>query len=127
MDILSELEKAGIRIKDTQNGLEAIDSSLQSLEKEVAILTNLESTLTENMFFLTRRKTIAVASEFKKIREDLIKTSNRLAFLRIDREHHVKAKIQLEAILARFQDTFDNLVKISDNNVVRVDFRRKDG
>lgn len=126
MDRFTELANADLALRNAESQLGTLRSITEIIQKEINSLTMLESQLEDNLICLRQRKIVAVANEFKKAREDLVKTRNRLAFLRIDRENQRKAIEKAEDIVVKARQTYNDLLKKPENNVVQGNFGRKD-
>jgi chromosome segregation ATPase len=127
VNIQLELEKADRIVKDTEIKLRTIKVALDGIDAEIQQLNTLEAELEENLQFLKKKNIIALAQEYKKAKEDLTKTKNRLAMLRIDAANVGRAFGDCEAYLKKAKEAYAKLLKGSDN-VVRGNFgRRSDG
>lgn len=122
-----ELEKADRAIKDAEQRLRAVKNSLEAIEKEVDILSTLETQLEANVKFLKKKNIIALAAEYKKAREDLIKTKTRLGLIKTDREKIRNIYHEIELAIFKAKQSYDESIKESENNVIRGKFGRQDG
>lgn len=122
-----ELEKADRAIKDAEQRLRAVKNSLEAIEKEVDILSTLETQLEANVKFLKKKNIIALAAEYKKAREDLIKTKTRLGLIKTDREKIRNIYHEIELAIFKAKQSYDENIKESENNVIRGKFGRQDG
>jgi chromosome segregation ATPase len=119
-----ELEKADRIIKDTEIKLNTIKSSLTVVDNELQQLILLETELEDNLKFLKKKNIIALAQEYKKAKEDLNKTKNRLAMLRIDSGNMKRALRDCEVFLQKAKESYVKLLKGKDN-VIRGKFGSK--
>ena len=78
-----------------------------------------------NITFLKKNKIIALASEFKKAKEDLKKTKIRLTQLKSDKMINEKAHKELSYMLEKNKEAYDKLAQTSENNVLQGKFGRK--
>jgi hypothetical protein len=120
-----QISKAEREILETERKLRAITIALEEIERDLAHLDLLESTLNQNIWWLKKSTTISVAAEYKKAKEDLIKVRNRKAFLATDYRNHIYAKTKTENALKQMQEVYLELTKIPQNNVIQVDFEKK--
>jgi hypothetical protein len=124
VNILMELEKADRLVKDADVKLRTINTALEGVNREIQQLVAVEVQLEENLQFLKKKNIIALAQEYKKGKEDLMKTKNRLSMLRIDHSNISRAQVDCEAYLQKAKQSYAKLLK-GDNNVVRGKFGRK--
>jgi chromosome segregation ATPase len=122
-----ELAKLDRNIKDTEIRLKTFDTNIGTIQKEIDFLLNIEKQLDENISYLKKVKIIALATEFKKAKEDLKKTKTRLVQLKSDRTINEKAHKELGAMLQKNKEAYDRLTQTSDNNVLQGKFGRKRG
>ncbi len=122
-----ELEKLDRAIRDGEIRLQTVNVNIGSLTKEIDTLTNLEIQLEENLKFLKQRNIIAKADDFKKAKEDLVKTRTRLISLKNDRENFKKAADNVQVVMTKAKEDIDKLRKNGDGNVLHGTFGRKDG
>ena len=122
-----DLTKLEHHIKDCENRLKTFNSNIDTIQKELGFLCNLENQLESNIAFLKKNKTITLATEYKKAKEDLKKTKIRLTQLKSDKAINEKAYKELESILARNKESYDKLAKQSENNVLQGKFGRRRG
>ena len=127
MDLLEELEKIGNEIREQEIRFKTLEISIEGIEKEIATLHKLESHLMENIDHLKQSETIAIVNEFKKAKDDLVKTQNRLALLRIDKENQRRALQYAEDMLKKARKAYTKALKTPMNKVIQGKFGRKDG
>lgn len=125
MDKKVELELADRAIKDAEIRLRTIRLHLEALEKEIDALSTLETQLEENFKYLKKNKVIALASEFKRTKEELHKVKSLLIMRRNDRDAHRKACKGADDFLISCKERYDRLIKQGENNVIQGTFGRK--
>jgi chromosome segregation ATPase len=123
----TDLDKMQQNIKDAENRLKTFGSNIDTIQKELDFLANLESQLEGNIAFLKKNKTVTLAQEYKKAKEDLKKTKTRLTQLKSDRMINEKAHKELETMLEKNREAYDKLAKANENNVLQGKFGRKRG
>lgn len=121
----AELEKLDRTLKDGELRLRTVKMNIDSLTKEINILSELEIQLEQNVKCLKKKNIIAIAIEFKKSKEDLAKTKTRAIALKNDREHFKKASAEVELVMKKAKEELEKLQKIGDNNVLRGKFGKK--
>jgi len=119
-------EKIEAAIKDVESRLNAIRLALGQNETEINTLVALEDQLKENIAELKRQGVTVLASEYRKAKEDLIKTATRLAFLRIDRETYQRALNGQTGVLDYLKQKLSDNTKRLLNNVIKGKFGKKD-
>lgn len=120
-----DLTKLSQHIKDAENRLKTFNSNIDTIQKEIDFLANLENQLETNIAYLKKNKIIALAMEYKKAREDLKKTKTRLTQIKSDRIINEKAFKELTSILEKNKEAYDKLAKQGENNVLQGKFGRK--
>lgn len=120
----ADLEKLDRTIKDGQIRLQTVKTNIESLSREIAVLDELEIQLNLNLQCLKEKKIIAIATEFKKAKEDLAKTKVRRIALSNDREHFKKAAAEVEIVMKKAREELEELNKEGDN-VLYVEFGGK--
>jgi chromosome segregation ATPase len=122
-----ELTRIAQNIKDCENRLKTFSSNVETIQKEVDFLVNLESQLETNISILKKIKIVTLATEYKKAREDLKKTKIKLTQLKSDKTINEKAHKELEYLLQKNKEAHDKLSKQGENNVLLGKFGRKRG
>lgn len=122
-----ELIRIAQNIKDCESRLKTFSSNIETIQKEVDFLLNLESQLETNISILKKIKIVTLATEYKKAREDLKKTKIKLTQLKSDKTINEKAHKGLEYLLQKNKEVYDKLSKQSENNVISGKFGRKRG
>lgn len=120
-----DLTKIDRNIKDSEIRLKTFELNIETIQKEIDFLANLESQLESNITFLKKNKIIALASEFKKSKEDLKKTKIRLTQLKSDKTINEKAHKELSHMLQKNRELYDRLAQAGENNVLQGKFGRK--
>lgn len=125
-----DLNKSSHVLLDAQVNLQTIQAQILKIDKDLAMLIMVKANLEENIRVLKRRRAIVMASEFKKSTNDLITCENRMAFLRVDRENILKNEKYADGIYQKAKAEYERLLDLVQNppdNVIYVDFGRKDG
>lgn len=125
-----DLNKSSYVLLDAQVNLQTIQAQILKIDKDLAMLTMVKANLEENIRVLKRRRAIVMASEFKKATNDLNTCENRMAFLRVDRENILKNEKYADGIYQKAKAEYERLLDLVQNppdNVIYVDFGRKDG
>ncbi len=122
-----EMTRIAQNIKDCENRLKTFSSNVETIQKEVDFLINLENQLQANISILKKIKIVTLATEYKKAREDLKKTKIKLTQLKSDKTINEKAHKELEYLLQKNKEAYDKLSKQGENNVLLGKFGRKRG
>lgn len=120
-----ELAKIDRAIKDAEIRIRTVQTSLVALSKEISEVTALEYTLLENLKCLKKKQVIAIASEYKKAKEELRKAQLRLTMLNNDKEHYMKSLKDAENFLNLAKADYIRMSNLMEKNVLK--FRKKDG
>lgn len=121
-----ELEELDRAIRNGEIRFQTVHVNIVSLTKEIDTLDQLETQLEENLKVLKKKNIIAIASDFKKAKEDLVKTRTRLISLKNDREKFKKAADDVQQVMEKAKEDMEKLKKNGDGNVLRGTFGRKD-
>lgn len=121
-----ELTRLDRNIKDCENRLKTFSSNIDTIQKELNFLVNLENQLEINISILKKIKIVTLATEYKKAREDLKKTKIKLTQLKSDKTINEKAHKELEYLLQKNKESYDKLSR-ENNNVFEGKFGRKRG
>jgi chromosome segregation ATPase len=121
-----ELEELDRAIKNGEIRLCTVNTNIGSLTKEIEVLDALESELEENLKVLKKKNIVAIATEYKKAKEDLAKTKVRLISLKNDRENFKKAANDVQKAMEKAKQDIEKMKKNGDSNVLHGTFGRKD-
>lgn len=125
MNKKEELEKLEKAIKDGEIRLNTIKNNVDILDKEINTLTHLEVQLEANLKCLKKKNIVAMASEFKKAKEDLKKTRVRMIVAKNEREDFKKATEATNYVIAKAKEDIEKVKNFGENNVLYAIFRRK--
>lgn len=127
MNKIEELDKLDRAIKDADVRLKSIQANIEQIDKEIAVLSPRKSELEQNIEFHKREGTIPLAHEYKKAKSELSKVTARLIFIKSDHSKAHEACKQIEEIMEKFRKDHNELLKTSENNILRVIFGGKRG
>lgn len=119
---LDRLQEKMIEIK---HRLVQIRIFIEAIDREINSLIVLEGALEENLAILKKKHIIALAQEYRKAKDDLNKTRNRMAYLRIDKETHQRAFDGNDATLMNLKNTYVKELSNVGKNVIQGKFGRK--
>lgn len=125
-----DLNKASHAMLDAQVKLQQTQADRLKLEKEIALLNMIEANLEENIRILKRKRLIVTVVDFRKAKADLNTARTRRSFVRVDRENVMKLEKHNQDAYDKIKAEYERLFKRlhnPPNNVIHVDFRRKDG
>ncbi len=125
MSKTDELVKIDRNIKDAEARLKTFNSNIDTIQKEIDFLIQVETQLESNIRFLKKDKTITLAEEYQKAKTDLKKTKVRLTQLKSDKIINEKAHKELGYMIEKNKEAYDKLTKESENNVLQGKFGRK--
>lgn len=121
----ADLDKAERDIKDLEQRLFKFKSALKDVDEEIAKLGSLQTQLEENIDFLKKSGAAVMADQYKKAKEDLVRTRGRLSMIRIDRDNIGKAQADAESYLEKAKEVLAKAL-MGQNNVLSFK-RKKDG
>jgi len=122
-----ELDNLDRLVKDYEIRINTSQIQLAAVQKELDELANVEKQLEENIKYLKKKKVAVIASEFKKAKDDLTKTKNRMAFLRIERDNQCRVLRELTDSVKSAKERLVKILKGGENNVILGKFRKKNG
>jgi seryl-tRNA synthetase len=112
-------------IKDAELRSGTFKIQIETIQKELDSLYTVEKQLEDNIKYLKRTKIVALASEYKKAKNDLKKTKLRLGFLKSDRTNNDKAYKDTINTLEKIKESYIKLTKENENNVLCGKFGKK--
>lgn len=125
-----ELENANRALLEAQIRFQTVHVQRLQIERDIALLRSITRNLMENIRFLKKKNIIVAASEYKKIKNDLDTAISRINFLINEKEYTYKIEKRSEDLYNKTKENHDrilNLIQNPPNNVIKVDFRRKNG
>lgn len=125
-----DFNKASHVLLDAEVRLNGVSVQIQQVERELALLKSIEANFEENIRVLKSRRVIVIASEFKKSLMGLDLAKNKQSLLRIDMDGLIKIEKAAQAEYEKARLIYDNawnLLHNPPNNVIQVDFGRRNG
>lgn len=122
MSKIEQLDKLDKAIKDGEIRLKSIEINVEQIYKEIAVLEPRKNELQQNIEFIKSGEALPIAHEYKKTKSELSKTTARLILIKSDYRKAVQACKDVEEILQKFKKDYEDLVKTSENNVLRPNF-----
>lgn len=121
-----DIDRLTRAIRDCEDRLRVFKSNLNTIDSEILQLNTIESQLEENIAFLRKKHIIALAKEYKAVKDDMARTKARLSMLRIDRSNIDRANTDIQSALDKMKTDLAKTLS-EPNNVVYGIFRRKNG
>jgi chromosome segregation ATPase len=125
MNKQQELEKADAELRELGVRIEGIKFHLRSLENNMALLNSLRIQFDQNLDTLREKGIIAVATEYKKIREELAIVHSKLRVMHIDFSNHEVALDRTEKVLVECREKYVILLRNQDGRVIAGNFGGK--
>lgn len=122
MSKIAELDKLDKALKDADIRLKSIQSAIEQIDKEIAVLSPRKTELEQNIEFHKKEGIIPLAHEYGKTKNELFKTKARLALITSDQKKAIQAVKDIQLIIEKFKKDHYELLKTSENNVLRVLF-----
>lgn len=119
-----ELAKLSNEILEAKVRLNNVSVQIGAIDRELAALKASEMQYTDNLNILRSGDHITVASEYRKVMQELTKTQNRIDLLRKDRISAEKILKSTEQILEKIEQKYDT-VRTSKNNLIQGNFKKK--
>ena len=127
MSKIDQLDKLDRAIKDAEIRLKSIRTAIEQLDHEINVLNPRKNELEQNIQFHKKAETIPLAHEYKKAKAELSKTKARLILITSDRKKASQACDDIEEIIEKFKRDHTELLKTSENNVLKPVFGDKRG
>ena len=127
MSSIEELDKISRALSDAEIRLKSIQTAVENLDKEISILGPRKLELEQNLEFHKKQNTIPLVHEHRRSKNDLAKTTARLILIMADRKKAAQACSDVEAIIEKLKKDHTELLKNSENNVLRGRFGAKRG
>ena len=122
-----EIEQADRELRIATERCTAIKVHMMHLEKEIFSLNLQRLHLEENLAILKDTRTIALVSEFKRSKEELMKIETRLSFLKLDKINHDKMLARADKLFQECRDRVLNLLSEPVGKVIQGKFGNKNG
>lgn len=118
------------RVRDNLIGLEMelsnVEIDISAVGSDIDFLHSIQRSLVDNLNFLKKEKIITVASEFKKIKEDLKKVRDNLKNYEHTMNRLLKFKENILQNIEKNQLEFDTLERQIETTSFLLPFKRKD-
>lgn len=126
MNPLVEIEKTERDIKDLEFRLSSFKDGVLGIDREIALQTIKEVALLENIKNLKKSNIIVVASEFRRSRDSLKITQNRLEMIRKDKQNLEDALGKVVDLLVKAKAKLSDLKELQGTNVLVGNFGSRD-
>ena len=127
MNKIAELDRLDKALKDAEIRLKSIQTNVEGIDKEISVLTPRKNELEQNLKFHKKANTVPIAHEYKKAKAELAQVKTRLNAITTDRTRAIQACMDIELIIDKFKRDHYELLKTSENNILRVIFGGKRG
>lgn len=119
------LDQIDSLIKITSEKIDALKRNIQGLEQHIAINKNLEKQFKQNLDTLKDVNIISIASEFKKIKQNLVAASGNIVTSSIDLNNNLVFLQRAEKLLADLNEKYDTIIESHKSNIIIGRFRNK--
>ena len=119
MSKVDDIDRIFRAIKDAEIRLGSISSSIEQIDKEIAILTPRKNELEQNLEFHKKQNTVPLVQEHRKSKNELSKTIARLILITADHKRAVQACADTKSIIENLKKDHDELLRNSENNVLK--------
>jgi len=120
-----ELENLDRAIKDGNIRAHTVKTNMEILSREIENLDQAEIALEENLKFLKQQKIIAIAEEFKKIKDELARVRIRLITSKNERADYQKSLDHTNQTIQWSIEAIEKIKRNGDNNVLHANFGKK--
>lgn len=127
MSHTEDLKKLDRVVKDAEIRIRTLQTSIEAIEKELLNIIALKKTLEDNVACLKTNKVIAVATEYKKAKEELKRVKIRIEALTYDKNNFSNVLKNTEMLLNKTLADIEKMKNVGDSNVLRFKPGKKDG
>lgn len=127
MSKIEQLDKLDREIKNAEISLKSIRLNVEQIDKEISVLSPRKNELEQNIEFHKKADTVPIAHEYKKVKAELAKIKARLILISSDQKRAIQACKDIEQVIDRFKREHLELIKTSENNVLKPIFGGKRG
>lgn len=127
MSKIDELDKLDRAIKDAEIRLKSIQTNVEQIGKEISILDPRKNELEQNIEFHKKGDAAPIIGEYRKAKAELSKVKARLILINADFKRATQACQDIEEIIEKFKRDYEDLIKTSENNVLKVLFGGPNG
>lgn len=121
---LSDIDKLQKAIKIAEDRLAVVRAALDGVERDIDLVSTSVIQLKRNIHYLKKKNTVALASEYRKVKEELDDAKDKLEVYRLNREDYRTVYSGIEIEIAKLKAEL--LAKINDPGaqVLEGSFRR---
>ena len=119
MSHTEELKKLDRAIKDSEIRIRTLQIQIGVIEKELLNEVTLQQVLEENVKCLKTNKIIAVANEYKKVKEELKRVKHRIETLTYDKVRFSGILKEVESLLTKSKADFEKMKNTGNENVLQ--------
>lgn len=127
MGFIEEKDKLERALGDAEISLKSILLNIEKIDSEIATLVQRKNELIQNIEFHKKEETIPLVQEHRKAKEELSRVTARLILLSGDRNKSHSAIKTTEIIIEKFKKDHMELLKSSENNILRPNFGARRG
>jgi len=113
-----DLKKLDRVIRDSEIRIRTLQTQIGVIEKELLNVVALQQVLEENVKCLKTNKIIAVANEYKKVKEELKRVKHRIETLNYDKTHFSGVLKEVESLLKKASADFEKMKNTGNENVL---------
>jgi|SRR3984957_9842426 len=113
-------------IQEQSDRIEGLRHHIKGLEENISILTNHEKLCKQNLAVLKERNIIAIASEFKKVKENLRRVEFDIGLASTDLKNSKFFLVKSEKLLLEIKDHYAMILETHNGKVLTGNFGHKD-
>ena len=119
MSHTEELKILDRTIRDSEIRIRTLQTNIDAIEKELLNVVSLKQILEDNIKCLKANKIIAVANEYKKIKEELKRVTHRIETLSYDKTRFCILIKDVESLLKKSNIDFEKMKNAGNENVLQ--------
>lgn len=125
MKLPNDLGQIEHLVKETSTNIESLKHHIRGLEEHIAIHKNLEQQFKQNLSVLKDVNIISIASEFKKVKEELATVSSRIVTSSIDLSNSFVFLERAENLLIELNSKRDMILESQKSKVLTGNFGKR--
>lgn len=122
MDKITELKELDLALQQVISRIEALKFHINNTTQDIALMIALEKNVRYNIQFMKEKYIIPIASEYKKLKDDLRSVNARLAFLRVDNNNNLINLEKAENIASDLRRKMKDMLENQNAKVITVKF-----
>jgi chromosome segregation ATPase len=127
MASLADIERLQKAIKIAEDRLAVVKAALDGVEKDIDMVSTNVIQLKRNIHYLKKKNTVALASEYKKVKQELEDAQDKLMLYRLNREDYRTVYSGIEIDVLKLKEELTARLNDPGAQVIEGSFKRING